>query len=552
MRFLKLNSMAAVIAAAALMACGGGGGGDPGGAPPPVPAPSPGPAPVPPTPPAPAAQPPVNTLRGSAATIDANSTLVFNRDNENLITVADPDSASLSTTLTVDAGTLTLSTGSGGTAEVTVSGTIAQINAALDGMTFIAPAAAQTVVLRIVTRDESTPTPLSDSDEYSITVKAVPQEFRTFQAASMVLGQPDFMSGGSGAPTDRNLSAMRGAVAGNGFGTLYVPDAGHNRVVVFPNGSGTGDPASFALGQPNLFTGGSRVDQGSHPQAAHVAIAQGRMAVAEPSANRVSLYYSVPTSGNAMPESVLGQDNFTDDDAACFSPRLNAPQSVAITPDRSKLLVADTGNHRVMVYHAFPAPNEFAPMGRVLGQSTGSSCMPNRGDPSPHSGTMNQPTGVWTDGTRIVVADTANNRLLVWNSFPGEGASEFERRAHMVLGQADFASVSPNRGATTPGSATLKAPTHVASDGTRLAVADTGNHRVLIWTTFPDQDGTPAQVVLGQSNFARMLPNDSDQTGGTDVPSEKVFSNPGGLHFFRGKLYVTDRDNNRILVFAPQ
>lgn len=559
MRYLKLNAMAAVIAAATLAACGGGGGGEPGGGgPAPVPAPAPGPSPVPPPPPAPAAQPPLNTLLGSAATIETNASLAFNRDNDNLITVDDPDSASLTTTLTVEAGTLTMATGSGatidgdGTANVTVSGKITEINAALDGMTFIAPSTAQSVVLRIVTQDDSTPTPLSDSDEYSIDIVAAQQEFRTFQGASMVLGQPDFTSGGSGPPTDRNLNALRGAVAGNGFGTLYVPDPGHNRVMVFPNGAGTGDPASFALGQPNLFTSGSRVEQGAHPQAAHVAIASSRMAVAEPSANRVSLYYSVPISGSALPGSVLGQDTFTDSVAACFGRRLNGPQSVAISPDRTKIVVADTGNHRVNVYYTFPAPNELGPsVGNVLGQPTPNQCLPNRGT-DPHFGTMNGPTGVWTDGTRIVVADTANNRLLVWNSFPAEDASDAERQSHMVLGQADDFSVLANRGSATPSNATLNAPTHVASDGTRLAVADTGNHRVLIWTTFPTQDGEPAQVVLGQSSFSKMLPNDSDQVGGSDNPSDKVFSNPGGLHFFLGKLYVTDRDNNRILVFERQ
>lgn len=562
MRKLKLNAIAALFAAAVLAACGGGGGGEQGGeAPPPAPAPGPAPVPAPvPVPAPPPADPvaPSNTLSSGAANVVVEGVITFNSDNGNRVSVEDPDSALLTTTLSLTAGTLAVTGNTGATitgdrtGEVIVVGTVEQINATLDGMVFTAPATPQAVTLQIVTQDETTPTPLSDSDQFTINVTLAPvPEFQSFQPAIDVIGQSALDTSSSGPPTNRNLLSPRGAVALNATGRIYVPDAGHDRVIVFPAGSGMGDFATLFLGQAGPTSGGFRIEQGSHPDAADVAIAGGRMAVAEPSAHRISLYSSVPSSSQ-LPDGLLGQDAF--DSTAfqgCFGRTLLSPEGVAITPDGNKVIVADTGNSRVVVYNAFPTTVGSTPPHDIALGQTHPNCIL---DPAPSRQSMLQPTGVWTDGTRLVVADTGNNRVLVWNTFPvltGPFPSDAEQ-PHRVLGQADFDSTQPNRGAANPAANSLKAPTHVASDGVRLAIADTGNHRVLIWTTFPTVDGAPAQVVIGQSNFAKQQPNDSDQVGGPDAVSARVFSNPTGLNFHNGKLYVTDRDNNRVLIFEPQ
>lgn len=565
MRKLKLNAVAALFAAAALAACGGGGGGElvseapppapsPGPAPGPAPAPGPGPGPAPA--PAPQVAPPVNMLSSDSANVLTDATLTFNVANGYVITVDDPDSSSLTVSLTLTAGTLSMAGGSGATitgddtSNVTVAGTIAQINAALDGMRFTAPSAAQTITLQVTTQDASTPAPLEDSDQLTINVStAPPPEFQNFQSASDVIGQAAFDVGGSGAPTNRNLLAPKGAVALNATGRIYVPDAGHNRVLVFPAGSGIGDFATMVLGQSSMTTDGSRVEQGSHPLAAEVSIRGDRMAVAEPTANRVSLYSTVPTAGADRPDVVLGQTNFRESREGCFGDTLTAPESVVVSV-LGKLVVADTGNNRVNIYHRFPGVGENAPVMDVhLGQPTMGTCRPNMFG-TPGQGTLNGPRGVWTNGNRVVVADTGNNRVMIWTTFPSPSKGQLVL-ANRVLGQADFTSVQANRGGM-PGNDTLNAPAHVASDGTRLAVADTGNHRVLIWTSFPTADGVPAQVVLGQSDFTKALPNDSVPGGGSEGPSDRVFFSPTGLVFRDGKLYVTDHDNNRVLIFEPQ
>ncbi|WP_117003302.1 DUF4347 domain-containing protein, partial [Cysteiniphilum litorale] len=92
---------------------------------------------------APVNDPPVNTVPG-AQSVDEDSTLVFNTANSNLISVADADHAALSVTLTVTKGRLTLSQttgltfviGSNGESRMKFSGSITDINAALNGLIY--------------------------------------------------------------------------------------------------------------------------------------------------------------------------------------------------------------------------------------------------------------------------------------------------------------------------------------------------------------------------------------------------------------------------------
>ena len=99
---------------------------------------------------------------------------------------------------------------------------------------------------------------------------------------------------------------------------------------------------------------------------------------------------------------------------------------------------------------------------------------------------FNRPTGLSTDGTRLVMADTFNNRVLVWNQAPtGNQAPD------LVLGQSNFTSNEPG---TSLGG--MNWPVSTSTDGTRLVVTDTYNNRILIWTAFPTRNGQPADIVL--------------------------------------------------------
>ena len=82
-----------------------------------------------------------------------------------------------------------------------------------------------------------------------------------------------------------------------------------------------------------------------------------------------------------------------------------------------------------------------------------------------------------------------------------------ETGAYLVIGQGDFSMSQANRGADDPGDNTLCEPQSVAVYGDMLFVSDRGNHRVLIWEQFPEENGEPSSLVLGQEDFADCLEN---------------------------------------------
>ena len=99
--------------------------------------------------------------------------------------------------------------------------------------------------------------------------------------------------------------------------------------------------------------------------------------------------------------------------------------------------------------------------------------------------------GITSDGKHLLLADTRNNRIPIWNSLPTSN-----RPPDLVLGQPNFYSNAPGTSRDK-----LRWPVSVATDGQRVIVADTYNHRVLIWNQFPTRNGETADIVLGQDSF---------------------------------------------------
>ncbi|KMP10356.1 hypothetical protein UR09_06490 [Candidatus Nitromaritima sp. SCGC AAA799-A02] len=138
-----------------------------------------------------------------------------------------------------------------------------------------------------------------------------------------------------------------------------------------------------------------------------------------------------------------------------------------------------------------------------------------------------------------------------------------EKGAYLVVGQGDFSIVLSNRGADDPGDNTLSAPQDVCKFGDMLFVSDRGNHRVLVWDQFPEENGEPSNIVLGQEDFADCLENrgitttldemtsglgDENLDGFTISKAEEdTLSQPAGVCVIDGKLYVVDSGNHRVL-----
>lgn len=108
---------------------------------------------------------------------------------------------------------------------------------------------------------------------------------------------------------------------------------------------------------------------------------------------------------------------------------------------------------------------------------------------------FNHPTGLATDGKALLMTDRWNNRVLVWKSAPAKNTPP-----DLVLGQPDFTQNNPGTGRHQ-----MNWPGNVAitPDGTRIAVTDTNNDRILIWNSFPTKSGQPADLVLDLEQLSR-------------------------------------------------
>ncbi|MBI2871423.1 MAG: hypothetical protein HYY14_06930 [Candidatus Omnitrophica bacterium] len=151
----------------------------------------------------------------------------------------------------------------------------------------------------------------------------------------------------------------------------------------------------------------------------------------------------------------------------------NHPGNVA--SDGAHLVLADRNNNRVLIWNTLPTDN--TPPDLVLGQKDFSTNGPGAGLDQ-----LNWPVGVAAAGGKAIVADTYNDRILIWHSFPSSNA----KPADVELKGA--------RGG--PGRGQVVWPWAVWSDGQKLVVASTGAAQVLIWNQIPAQDSQAPDIVL--------------------------------------------------------
>lgn len=134
---------------------------------------------------------------------------------------------------------------------------------------------------------------------------------------------------------------------------------------------------------------------------------------------------------------------------------------------------------------------------------------------------------------RLLFPDRVSNRVIVWNAIPTSGA----QNPNFVLGQGNFSSTTAL--ATQTG---LSNPGKPWTNGMKLVIPDAGNHRVLIWNSFPSVNGAAADIVLGQANFTSSAVN----AGGVSASS---LNGPVAAASDGNKLAILDAGNNRILIW---
>jgi hypothetical protein len=380
-----------------------------------------------------------------------------------------------------------------------------------------------------------------DHSNASVQVEYPFIHFEDFQYASVVIGQADALSFGAnrgvtaGADT---LAFPLGRVLPFG-GKLFVPDSDNSRLLVFDSVPTTsGSSASIVLGQPDFSSMAGDTTAATWTSPLGVAAAGDELLVAD--ARRVLIFSSMPTQSGAAANLVEGWDDFGPVPAEeCAPNRISRAAGIWIA--NGKLLVADSHNNRVLIWNSIPTRSSQA-ADLALGQADLSHCAANAGgDLVPGDSTLLNPTDVWSDGVRVVVADSQNNRVLIWNSFPTQSGQP----ASVVLGQTNFTTAL---GTTT--STGLAQPNSVFSNGNQLFVADTKNNRILVWDTFPSVSGAEANGVLGQADYSHTQKNDDDQNREPDSnPTGRTLSSPAGVALWDDQLFVTDYRNNRVLIF---
>jgi NHL repeat len=214
-----------------------------------------------------------------------------------------------------------------------------------------------------------------------------------------------------------------------------------------------------------------------------------------------------------------------------------SPRGVFLGEDH--LVVADSGNHRVLVWHGIPDHDE-QPADTVLGQPDGHTEGRAAAGRGPERG-MNLPTGVLVHDGRLVVADAWHHRILVWNSVP-RGS---DVAPDIILGQPDAAAVEPNCGGDCSAS-TFYWPFGIAVVGSRFWVADTGNRRVLGWDNGIPDPGQPADIILGQPDAAHR----DENRGGAVGPAS--FRWPHDITGTDGLLLIADAGDHRLLGWSPE
>lgn len=358
--------------------------------------------------------------------------------------------------------------------------------------------------------------------------------------ATQLYGQVDYDDIGSGT-SNSSLNKPSGVFYD---GTrLFVVDRDNHRVLIFnslPSDIGASTP-DVVLGQANMNSGSANRGGGanwntlSSPE--KVFSNGSEIYIADRDNHRVVVYLSIPTNQTdaenigAAGVRILGQENKTDNsfNAGFFVPEQDRLYEPSdVIVSGTKIIVADKSNHRVVVWNSLPGADG-ADASLVIGQSGFTT-----GTSGNSNLEFNFPTCVFAHQAGLGVCDFNNSRVMVWNTIPTASTDE----ADFVIGQSDFGFGGVNQGNANSLSSSLNKPLGASSNGTEILICDTSNERLLIYSALPTTSGANATYVYGQDTFLQY----------SDTSASNLTVNlPAGCHLTSNKIFVADTDNHRVL-----
>jgi len=230
--------------------------------------------------------------------------------------------------------------------------------------------------------------------------------FSTGEAASLVIGQPNFTTNGNTVTNSTTLNSPNG-LAFDPSGNLWVADLLNGRVLEYTTPFTTHQAASLVIGEPNLTAANDVVSKTGLNAPNYVAFdSSGDLWVAD--GHRV-LEYTTPLATHEAASVVIGQNTFTNSSTVTTSTGLDLPNALAFDSG-GNLWVSDKLNNRVLRYDAPLSTFEAASL--VIGQPnfTSSATTPIT-QPTPTS--LNQPVGLAFDPSgNLWVADWSDGRVL--------------------------------------------------------------------------------------------------------------------------------------------
>jgi hypothetical protein len=306
--------------------------------------------------------------------------------------------------------------------------------------------------------------------------------------ADWIIGQSDFEKEG------RNGKSETGATTLNvptGICTvadgLAVADAWNHRVLLWhklPTSNNV--PADIVLGQNDFESClANRGEDAPSSTSMHwpygVYSHEGGLFVADTGNRRMLIWNTIPTENGQKADRVLGQNDFTtrDENAGHDPSNMSMRWPHAITVWKDYLCVSDAGNNRVLLWKDQDTKcGAMATM--VLGQADTNTVDYNQSLYWPRQNTLNMPYGMTSHGNWLLVADTANSRLLGWHidSLTSAGG------AASLFGQKDFHEKGDNRWQP-PKPDSVCWPYGIQAIDGLLVISDSGNNRVSIWELEP-------------------------------------------------------------------
>ena len=322
--------------------------------------------------------------------------------------------------------------------------------------------------------------------------------------ADILLGQPAFDREGrnaGGSPSAETLNVPTGIAACGPRGEgLAVADAWNHRVLIWhQRPTQSHQRPDVVLGQID-FDGGVSNSGLAAPTASTlfwpycVSWDGARLWVADTGNRRVLMWQGLPQHHGAAADLVLGQADFDhrDENGGGTPSAASMRWPHAISFPGGGLCVADAGNNRLMLWHRVPAANN-QPCDLLVGQATVQTVEHNQGSYYPDAACLNMPYGAAVAGSLLVVADTANSRLLAWltSELADESTDHPTAKptgklmgspinARALAAQADWNSKGDNRWLPATRDSVCW-PYSVAVQGRTLLVADSGNNRVMLW-----------------------------------------------------------------------